>query len=70
MREAGGMISHEHARLLAEIETNLSASDPRFVTRMQRRQAQGRSRPVRTLVGWCRAVRVAFLRSGCREERP
>jgi hypothetical protein len=58
------MISNEHARRLAEIETNLAASDPKFVARMQRRQTRGRSRFVRVLVGWCRAVRAAFVRSG------
>jgi len=64
------MISHEHSRLLAEIESNLSTSDPKFVSRMQRRQARGRSRLVRVLVGWCRALRAAFVRSGGHEEHP
>lgn len=67
-KEAAGMISHEHARRLAEIECNLVASDPKFVARMHRRQARGRSRLVRVLVGWCRAVRAAFLRSGGHDE--
>jgi hypothetical protein len=62
------MISNEHARRLAEIETSLSASDPKFVARMQRRQVRGRSRFARLLVGWCRAVRTAFLRSGGHDE--
>ena len=62
------MISHEHARLLAEIETNLSATDPYFVRRMQRRQTRGRSRFVRMLVRWCRAVRKAFIHSGSHED--
>jgi len=62
------MISNEHARRLAEIEINLAAADPKFVARMQRRQARGRSRFVRLLVRCCRAVRAAFLRSGGHEE--
>lgn len=62
------MISHEHARRLAEIETYLAATDPRFVTRMQRRQTRGRSKLARRLVGCARAIRAAFLRSGGVEE--
>ena len=64
------MISHEHARRLAEIETHLSATDPKFVRRMYRRQTRGRSKLTRRLVASARAVRAAFLRSGNTEEFP
>lgn len=65
------MISHEHARRLAEIETYLSATDPKFVGRMQRRQTRGRSKLSRRMVACARAIRASFLRSGSiQEERP